>query len=125
VRNSISAKEQSEIMKPDDNLSERLKGYNKGNEFGRGGYDPGNYSDVIWTRKKIAIAAICVAIPYITIIVVVGSVTSIGVVMPLIIAPVVILFLMGLAYGIGSLGKVKYRRQAAEDDQETREYNDY
>jgi len=45
--------------------------------------------------------------------------------MPLIIAPVVILFLMGLAYGIGSLGKVKYRRQAAEDDQETREYNDY
>lgn len=92
-------------------LPERLRGYNKSNEFAnRARFSGTDYATGIrWTPLKIIIGVLCVAIPYITVIVVIASVASIGAVMPLIVLPFGIVVIAGLAYGVGLLGSLRHQ----------------
>lgn len=56
-----------------------------------------------WSPLKITIAALCIAIPYIGIIVVIASVVSIHATVPFVILPIALAVVTGFVYGIGLL----------------------
>jgi hypothetical protein len=76
---------------------------------GRGGHlHNKDYAKFVqWTPLKMAIAIIFIALPYIGIVIAIASALSIKAVLPLILLPIALGVLVGLAYGIGLLGRAK------------------
>lgn len=64
---------------------------------------------VQWTPLKIAIAIICIALPYIGMVVAIASAVSIGAAMPLIVIPFFLMIVVALIYGIGLIGRVRHQ----------------
>jgi hypothetical protein len=81
---------------------------------GRANLQNKDYTKFIkWTPLKITIAALCIALPYLGIVIAIASAISIGAAMPLIVIPFILVLFVGLVYGVGLLGQVKPQRKTS------------